>query len=58
VPGKPSSLLSIDIWFLLITASMAVLGEKLGGGPADHSVGLRVVSGALFSGAIRSVQRC
>jgi hypothetical protein len=27
---------------------MAVLGEKLGGGPADHSVGLGVVSGALF----------
>jgi hypothetical protein len=31
-----------------ITASMAVLGEKLGGGPADHSAGLGVVSGALF----------
>jgi hypothetical protein len=27
---------------------MAILGEKLGGGPADHSAGLRVVSGALF----------
>jgi hypothetical protein len=27
---------------------MAVLGEKLGGGPVDHSVGLGVVSGALF----------
>jgi hypothetical protein len=27
---------------------MAVLGEKLGGGPADHSAGLGVVSGALF----------
>jgi hypothetical protein len=31
-----------------ITASMAVLGEKLGGGPTDHSVGLEVVSRALF----------
>jgi hypothetical protein len=27
---------------------MAVLGEKLGGGLADHSAGLEVVSGALF----------
>jgi hypothetical protein len=27
---------------------MAVLGEKLGGGPTDHSIGLGVVSGALF----------
>jgi hypothetical protein len=27
---------------------MAMLGEKLGGGPTDHSAGLRVVSGALF----------
>jgi hypothetical protein len=27
---------------------MAVLGEKLGGGHADHSTGLGVVSGALF----------
>jgi hypothetical protein len=27
---------------------MAVLGEKLDGGPADHSAGLGVVSGALF----------
>jgi hypothetical protein len=27
---------------------MAVLGEKLSGGPVDHSVGLRVVSGSLF----------
>jgi hypothetical protein len=27
---------------------MAVLGEKLGGGPMDHSTGLGVVSGALF----------
>jgi hypothetical protein len=27
---------------------MVVLGEKLGGGPVDHSVGLGVVSGALF----------
>jgi hypothetical protein len=32
---------------------MAVLGEKLGGGPADHSAGLRVVSGALFLGSSR-----
>jgi hypothetical protein len=27
---------------------MAVLGEKLGGGPVDHSARLGVVSGALF----------
>jgi hypothetical protein len=27
---------------------MVVLGEKLGDGPMDHSVGLGVVSGALF----------
>jgi hypothetical protein len=27
---------------------MDVLGEKLGGGPMDHSAGLRVVSGAIF----------
>jgi hypothetical protein len=27
---------------------MAVLGEKLGGGSTDRSVGLRVVLGALF----------
>jgi hypothetical protein len=27
---------------------MAILGEKLGGGFADHSAGLRVVPGALF----------
>jgi hypothetical protein len=28
---------------------MAVLGEKLGGGPTDHLAGLGVVSRALFS---------
>jgi hypothetical protein len=27
---------------------MVTLGEKLGGGPTDHSVGLGVVSGALY----------
>jgi hypothetical protein len=27
---------------------MAVLGEKLGGGPTDHSVEMGIVSGALF----------
>jgi hypothetical protein len=32
---------------------MAVLGEKLGGGRADHSSGLGVVSGALFLGSSR-----
>jgi hypothetical protein len=31
-----------------ITASMALLGEKLGGRPVDHPAGLGVVSGALF----------
>jgi hypothetical protein len=30
---------------------MAVLGEKLGGGPMDHSAGLGVVSGAFFLGS-------
>jgi hypothetical protein len=33
---------------------MTVLGEKLGGGPTDHSVGLRVVLGALFLGSSRA----
>jgi hypothetical protein len=32
---------------------MAVLGEKLGGRPADHSVGLGVMSGAHFLGSSR-----
>jgi hypothetical protein len=32
---------------------MAVLGEKLGGGPVDHSAGLGVVPGALFLGSSR-----
>jgi hypothetical protein len=32
---------------------MAVLGEKLGGGPADHSTGLGVVSGAHCLGSNR-----
>jgi hypothetical protein len=32
---------------------MAVLGEKLGGGPADHSARLGVASGALFLGSSR-----
>jgi hypothetical protein len=36
-----------------ITASMAMLGEKLGDGPADHSAGLGVVSGVLFLGSNR-----
>jgi hypothetical protein len=30
---------------------MAVLREKLGGGPVDHLAGLGVVSGALFLGS-------
>jgi hypothetical protein len=30
---------------------MAVLGEKIGGGPTDHSAGLGFVSGALFLGS-------
>jgi hypothetical protein len=41
-----------------ITTSMIVLGEKLGNGPADHSTGLGVVSGALFLGVVGFVQRC
>jgi hypothetical protein len=32
---------------------MAVLGEKLGGRPADHLAGLWVVSGAFFLGSSR-----
>jgi hypothetical protein len=32
---------------------MIVLGEKLDGGPADHSTGLGVVLGALFLGSSR-----
>jgi hypothetical protein len=32
---------------------MAVLGEKLGGGLADHSARLGVVSGSLFLGSSR-----
>jgi hypothetical protein len=32
---------------------MAVLGEKLGGEPVDHSAGLGVVSGDLFLGSSR-----
>jgi hypothetical protein len=32
---------------------MAVLGEKLGGRPADHSAGLEVVSGDFFLGSSR-----
>jgi hypothetical protein len=32
---------------------MAVLGEKLGGGPMDHSAGLGVVSRAIFLGSSR-----
>jgi hypothetical protein len=32
---------------------MVLLGEKLGGGPVDHSTGLGVVSAALFLGSSR-----
>jgi hypothetical protein len=32
---------------------MVMLEEKLGGGPVDHSAGLRVMSGALFLGSSR-----
>jgi hypothetical protein len=32
---------------------MVILGEKLGGGPVDHLVGIGVVSGALFLGSSR-----
>jgi hypothetical protein len=35
------------------TASMVVLGEKLGGRPMDHSAKLGIVSGALFLGSSR-----
>jgi hypothetical protein len=39
----------VNRFLTFITASMAVLGEKLGGGPTDHLAGLGVVSRALFS---------
>jgi hypothetical protein len=32
---------------------MAMLGDKLGGGPTDHSAGLGVLSGVLFLGSDR-----
>jgi hypothetical protein len=32
---------------------MAVLGEKLGGGPMDHSAGTGIMTGALFLGSSR-----
>jgi hypothetical protein len=42
-----------------ITASMVMLGEKLGGGPMDRSPDvLRIVLGALFSGVVGFVHRC
>jgi hypothetical protein len=40
----------VNRYLTFITSSMVVLGDKLGGGPADRLVGvLRIVSGALFS---------
>jgi hypothetical protein len=36
-----------------IIASMVVLGEKLGGGPADHSAGLGDCVGSPFFGSSR-----
>jgi hypothetical protein len=49
--------LSVNRCLAFITTSMAVLGEKLGGGPVDHSAVLGVVSGALFLRSIGSIQR-
>jgi hypothetical protein len=43
---------------VFIIVLMVVLGEKLDGGLANHSAGLRVVSGALFSGVVGFVQHC
>jgi hypothetical protein len=40
-----------------ITASMTVLGEKLGGGPMDHSARLGLCQEPIFSGAVGFVQR-
>jgi hypothetical protein len=37
---------------------MSVLGEKLGGGPVDHSAGLGLCRELFFSGAVGLVQRC
>jgi hypothetical protein len=45
--------LFINRCLTFITASMAVLGEKLGGGPTDHSAGLGFVSEVLFLGSSR-----
>jgi hypothetical protein len=47
--------LFINRCLAFITASMVVLGEKQGGEPTDHLVGLGVVSGALF---LRSSRVC
>jgi hypothetical protein len=44
---------TVDRYLAFITASMAVLREKLGGVPTDHSARLGVVSGALFLGSNR-----
>jgi hypothetical protein len=43
----------VDRCLAFITASMAVLEEKLGGEHTDHSAGLGVVSGAFFLGSSR-----
>jgi hypothetical protein len=51
-PSKPMYHV-VNRYLAFITASMVVLGEKLGGEPVDHSVGLWVVSEALFLGNSR-----
>jgi hypothetical protein len=40
--------LFVNRYLAFITALMAMLEEKLGGGPVDHSARLGVVSGAIF----------
>jgi hypothetical protein len=45
-------------YLTFIIASMAVLGEKLSGGPVDHSARLGLCREPFFSGAVGSVQRC
>jgi hypothetical protein len=46
-PVNWCSILSIGAWLSLLLQWL-FLWEKLGGAPADHSVGLGVVSGAFF----------
>jgi hypothetical protein len=57
VPGKPSSLLSTNVWLKCI-ASMVMLGEKLRRVPRTTQRGWEVESGVLFFRSSESVQLC